>query len=241
MEPAIHISNLSVTLDRQVEVLKNIQMELPAGKLIGFIGPSGAGKTTLIRCIIGSLKVPKDSVVVLGKPAGSKDLRRNIGYMAQNLSVYSDLTVLENLQYFGTMIGIPRAEAKPRINNILETVDLIEKTDDLVSDLSGGQRQRVSLAVALLGDPKLLVLDEPTVGLDPALRVRLWDLFARLATQGRTLIISSHSMDEAERCDDLVLLRDGAVIAHSSPEALKQQTGTHSIEQSFLQLVGEKK
>lgn len=236
MDIAVKINNLSVTLGGRVKALNDVSIELPAGKMIGVIGPSGAGKTTLIRTIVGRLKVANDSVQVFGLSAGSSELRNTVTYMTQGLSVYSDLTVHENLVYFATMSG----QSKDEVEKVLEQVDLLDKADVLVENLSGGQKQLVSLAVALLGSPKLMVLDEPTVGLDPVLRDNLWDLFAKLAKQGTTLIISSHSMDEASRCDDLVLIREGEIIAHSSPKKLLEQTRTNSVEQGFLKLVGHK-
>jgi ABC-2 type transport system ATP-binding protein len=160
--------------------------------------------------------------------------------MTQELSVYPDLTVRENLRYFAIMSGQPRKHVNQAILKALAAVDMTDKAPNLVSSLSGGEKQRVSLAIALIGSPKLLVLDEPTVGLDPVLRESLWGLFASLAVQGQSLIITSHSMDEAERCDDLVLIRDGRLIAHSSPVELRKYTGTRTVEQSFLKLVGEK-
>lgn len=241
MQSAVKIKNLSVTLGGKVEALKNVDLELPAGKTIGVIGPSGAGKTTLIRSIVGRIKITSGSVEVFDLAAGSAKLRKQLSYMTQELSVYPDLTSRENLNYFAAMNGMPKKEIKKRINDSLKTVDLAEKAESLVSDLSGGQKQRVSLAVSLIGSPKLMVLDEPTVGLDPVLRDKLWALFKKLASQGTTLIITSHSMDEAERCDDLVLLRNGKVVAHSTPAELKRQTGTMTIEEAFLKLARGKK
>jgi len=238
MEPAVKINNVSVTLGGHVAALKDVSLELPAGKTIGFIGPSGAGKTTLIRSIVGRLKLEQGSIEVFGQPAGSARLRRELSYMTQELSVYPDLTVQENLRYFAIMTGHPQGQAAAIVHEVLEAVDMRDKAGSLVSNLSGGQKQRASLAVALIGSPRLMVLDEPTVGLDPVLRDRLWKLFNHLASQGTSLIISSHSMDEASRCDDLVLIRGGEVIAHSSPEELRRRTGTKTIEQSFLKLVG---
>lgn len=239
MKPAI-IKNLSVTLGGHVKALKHINLELSEGKITGFIGPSGAGKTTLIRSIVGRLQTPKGSIEVLGHPAGSAELRNAVTYMTQELSVYSDLTVNENLIYFARMSGQSRADAQKSVKELLATIDMPDKAIALVGDLSGGQKQRVSLAVALIGSPKLMVLDEPTIGLDPALRDRLWRLFNEIAARGTTLIISSHSMDEARRCEDLVLIREGEIIAHSSPKELLRKTGTGSVEQAFLKLVGDK-
>jgi len=238
VESSVTVKDLSVTLGGRVKALKNVSVTFPTGKTIGVIGPSGAGKTTLIRAIVGRQHTTSGEIRIFDLPAGSPGLRRQLTYMTQGLSVYSDLTVSENLKYFAVMSGQPKKQIKTLVNDLLKEVDLTDKANVLVSNLSGGQKQRASLAVALIGSPKLMVLDEPTVGLDPVLREKLWDLFARLADRGITLIISSHSMDEANRCDDLVLIRDGELIAHSSPEKLRAQTGTKSIEAAFLKLVG---
>ncbi len=241
MNAAVVIKDLSVTLGKNFVALKNISLELPAGKTIGFIGPSGAGKTTLIRGIVGALGVTPGTIEVLGQPAGMPALRQQVSYMTQELSVYPDLTARQNIAYFAAMLGTPRSAAAKMITDALEAVDLSEQADILVADLSGGQKQRLGLAIALLGSRQLMVLDEPTVGLDPVLRQKLWALFDRLAEQGTTLIISSHSMDEAERCDDLVLIRAGELVAHSSPRELLKKTGCSSVEQSFLKLAGATK
>ncbi len=233
MQPSISFKNVSVTLGG-VPVLKNISVDIPRGKIIGLLGPSGAGKTTLMRVIVGRQRVQKGSAEVLGLPAGSAKLRGRIGYMPQSAAVYPDLTVMENVRYFGAMIGADRH----MVRQVIEMVDLNQQTKQIVATLSGGQRSRVSLAVALLGKPELLALDEPTVGVDPVLRQRLWKIFRSVATTGVTLYVSSHVMDEAERCDDLLLIRDGALLGHDSPEALRQQTHTSSVEAAFLALIG---
>jgi ABC-2 type transport system ATP-binding protein len=237
---AVQLKNVSVVLGGYYQALKHVSVDLPAGRVVGFIGPSGAGKTTLIRSIVGRQKLSGGSITINGLPAGSVKLRSQMSYMTQEVSVYNDLTVQENLRYFATMFGLPRKEMSEAISSILQTVDMSDHAGQLVGKLSGGQKQRVSLAIALIGYPKVMVLDEPTVGLDPVLREQLWQLFRELATQGTTLIISSHVMDEAERCDDLLLIRNGELLAHGSPKALCQQTGTHSVEDSFLKLVGAK-
>lgn len=234
MQPAIQIQAMSVTFGSGFPALKNISVDLPAGRIIGFIGPSGAGKTTLIRSIVGRQKVTKGTVRVFGLPTGSAALRQQIGYMPQEKAVYPDLTVRQNLRYFATMRG---AGAK-QVETVLKETGLSRQADQLVATLSGGQKSRVSLSIALLGSPKLLVLDEPTVGVDPVLRRQLWQLFRRLAASGSTLIVSSHVMDEAGRCDHLLLIRDGRLLAYGSPNELKKQTGTKSVEDSFLALVG---
>jgi ABC-2 type transport system ATP-binding protein len=238
MVNAVAVKNLSIVLGGNFTALKDISVELAAGKITGFIGPSGAGKTTLMRTIVGRQKITRGSVSVLDMPAGSSSLRRRLSYMTQEVSVYEDLTVHENLHYFATMNGQNRAEAKKTVHDVLQTIDMADRAEQLVSSLSGGQKQRVSLAVALLGHPELLVLDEPTVGLDPVLREQLWQLFHRLAGSGTTVIVSSHVMDEAERCDDLLLIRDGQLLAHDTPAELCRQTGSKTVEQSFLKLVG---
>jgi ABC-2 type transport system ATP-binding protein len=240
MEPAIKIKNLSVTLGGQIKALQNINLELPPNKIVGVIGPSGAGKTTLMRVLVGRLQIEKGSVDIFNLPAGSLKLRGELSYMTQALSVFPDLTVEENLSYFAVMIGKRRGEIGQAVDEVLDAVDLKDKKHSLVSDLSGGQKQRASLAVALLGTPKLMILDEPTVGLDPVLRDKLWGLFRKLASQGTSIIVSSHSMEEAERCDDLVLIRNGRVVAHDTPSKMRKSTGTNSIEQSFLKLVDNK-
>lgn len=240
MSDAVQIKNVSVILGGSYRALKQVSVNIPTGQIVGFIGPSGAGKTTLIRSIVGRQRLSEGSITIDGLSAGSAKLRSQISYMTQEASVYDDLTVEENLRYFATMLGIRRNEMSKTISEILRTVDMTSHAKQLVGKLSGGQKQRVSLAVALLGYPKLMVLDEPTVGLDPVLREQLWELFRSLATKGITLIISSHVMDEAERCDDLLLIRDGELLAHGSPKALCGQTGTRSVEDSFLKLVGAK-
>lgn len=240
MDYAVQIKNLSVVLGNRFTALENLTVDLGRGQIVGFIGPSGAGKTTLIRSIVGRQSIAKGSITIFGLPAGSAVLRSQMSYMTQEISVYNDLTVTENIEYFATMFGVPRRQMKELVKGILQTVDLVTQAHHLVDDLSGGQKQRVSLAIALIGYPKLMVLDEPTVGLDPVLREQLWSLFRELTTKGTTLLISSHVMDEAERCDDLLLIRNGELLAHGSPKTLCEQTGTKSVEQSFLKLVGEK-
>jgi ABC-2 type transport system ATP-binding protein len=230
-EPAIRIRELQVRRGGKL-VLPNVSLELPPGRVIGLLGPSGSGKTTLIRAIVGVQITESGSVDVLGLPAGSPPLRARVGYVTQAPSVYGDLTVRENLRYFAQVLDAPNGA----VAEAIETVGLTEQENQVVGTLSGGQRSRVSLASALLGRPELLVLDEPTVGLDPVLRRDLWDTFHRLAQKGATLLVSSHVMDEAERCDELVLLRDGRVVATGTPRALRAETGEMDLEAAFLKL-----
>lgn len=216
------------------EVLHGLTAAIPAGEIMGLIGPSGCGKTTLMRCMVGVQAIQAGSVTVLGQPAGSPQLRRKVGYSTQSPAVYPDLTVAENLQYFASVLSAPHGD----ITQVLEAVGLGALRDQPVAQLSGGERSRASLAVALLGEPELLVLDEPTVGLDPVLREDLWDLFHRLAGSGAvTLVISSHVMDEADRCRRLILMREGSILAQGTPESLRARTGTETLEQAFLRLV----
>jgi ABC-2 type transport system ATP-binding protein len=239
MNTAVKISDLTVSLNNDVTALKNVNLELSSGQTIGIIGPSGAGKTTLINAIVGRLQVPVGSVLVFGVPAGSSELRTKVTYMSQELSIYTDLSVRDNLAYFATMMGQPKAQLRHILSEVMETVGLTDQAETLVDHLSGGQKQRVSLAIALFGSPELIVLDEPTVGLDPLLREHIWQVFTSLVSRGITVVISSHSMEEASRCDDLVLIRDGEIVAHSSPHEFLASTHTSSVEAGFLKLIGK--
>jgi ABC-2 type transport system ATP-binding protein len=229
---AVAIEDLRVVRGRRV-VLDGVSLDVHAGVVTGLLGPSGSGKTTLMRALVGVQRVAGGSVVVLGEPAGSPSLRPRVAYVTQAPSVYGDLTVRENLRYFARILHAP-AE---RVSAVIDQVFLDDVADRVVGRLSGGQRARVSLATALLGEPELLVLDEPTVGLDPVLRRELWDAFHRLADAGAALLVSSHVMDEAERCDELVLLRDGAVLANGTPAELRARTGADALDEVFLRLV----
>jgi ABC-2 type transport system ATP-binding protein len=230
--PAVEVEDLRVQRGKR-EVLHGITVEVPQGQVVGLLGPSGCGKTTLMRAIVGVQIVKSGRVTVLGRPAGSPSLRRRVGYVTQDASVYDDLTVRQNLEYFRAVLGAPKSD----VGRVIEETRLTDEASSLVGNLSGGQVSRVSLAAALLGQPELLILDEPTVGLDPLLRVELWTLFRELAAQGRALLVSSHVMDEAARCDRLVLLRDGIILADDTPAALYEATGTSDMEQVFLTLI----
>lgn len=218
-------------------ILQNISIAVPAGEIVGLLGPSGAGKTTLMRAIVGRQKLTAGQVNVLGQPAGTASLRSRVGYVTQAPSVYKDLTVLENLRYFAAISGAPRE----RVAEVIETVGLTGHEHQIAGSLSGGQLSRISLAAALMGEPDLLVLDEPTVGIDPLMRRDLWNRFRVLAEAGTTLLVSSHVMDEAAHCDELLLLRDGRLLAYGSQAALFEQTHTKDVESAFLALVGDKR
>lgn len=230
--PAVAIDKLQIKRGGQ-DVLRSLTFEVKAGAVVGLIGPSGSGKTTLIRTIVGLQQITSGRADILGLSAGSAPLRDKVGYMAQASSVYEDLTVMQNVRYFARILGYPRAEAE----RVIHDVDLESQKKQVVSTLSGGQKARVSLAIALLGRPALLVLDEPTVGLDPVLRRDLWNLFDDLAAGGTALIISSHVMDEASRCDQLLLLRGGKLIANDTVDSILKQTETGDVESAFLKLV----
>ena len=234
MAAAVDVAGLTVRRGPHT-VLDGLDLRVPVGQVVGLLGPSGAGKTTLMRAIVGVQEVQGGTVTVLGRPAGSPELRRRVGYVTQAPSVYADLTVTENLRYFATVLRSSSGDA----DRVLEQVDLVRYARTRVGDLSGGERSRVSLAVALLGAPELLVLDEPTVGLDPVLRRDLWDLFGRLRDDGASLLVSSHVMDEASRCDRLLLMRDGALVADATETELLERTGTDDVEHAFLALVEE--
>jgi ABC-2 type transport system ATP-binding protein len=214
-------------------VLRGVSLRVAGGSVTGLLGPSGSGKSTLMRSIVGVQIVAGGAVEVLGLPAGSASLRRRIGYVTQAPSVYSDLTVLENLRYFARVVDV----GPGRVSAVLDSVGLSAFATRLTSTLSGGERARVSLASALLGEPELLVLDEPTVGLDPVLRTELWQKFHELAHEGATLLVSSHVMDEAGECDQLLLMRDGVLLEQSTPDDLRRDTGQDDLAKAFLAVI----
>jgi ABC-2 type transport system ATP-binding protein len=229
---ACEVDGLRVVRGRR-EVVHGLTFSIDRGEVVGLLGPSGCGKTTLMRAIVGVQIVAGGTVTVLGHPAGSRALRRRVGYSTQNPAVYVDLSVRENLRYFASVLGAPRGDA----DRAIEEVGLGGARHQTASSLSGGQLHRASLAIALLGEPELLVLDEPTVGLDPVLRGELWELFHELAGRGATLLISSHVMDEAARCERLLLMREGRLLADDTPDALRASTGAHDLEEAFLRVI----
>ncbi|MGW5325083.1 ABC transporter ATP-binding protein [Streptomyces sp. NPDC004014] len=236
---AVHADDLTVVRGPRT-VLHHLGFTVARGQVTGLLGPSGCGKSTLIRSIVGTQAKVSGTLSVLGLPAGHATLRSRIGYVTQAPSVYDDLTVRQNLDYFAAILdpGRTRSDRRADVARVLADVDLTSHADALAGNLSGGQRSRVSLAVALLGTPELLVLDEPTVGLDPVLRRDLWHLFHGLAAdRGVTLLVSSHVMDEAERCHRLLLMREGRILAEGTPDDLRTRTGTDTVEAAFLRLV----
>lgn len=231
-QPAVSVEHLTVVRGKRT-ALDDVMVHIAPGTITGVLGPSGCGKTTLIRSIVGTQVIAKGAVTVLGRPAGSAELRHRVGYVTQDATVYQDLRVVDNVRYFASLYGTGAAAADEAIAN----VGLTDHRTALCGNLSGGQRTRVSLACALVAHPEVLVLDEPTVGLDPVLRVDLWEQFRHLAGRGTTLLVSSHVMDEADHCGDLLLLREGRLLAHTTPTQLREDTGCQSLEEAFLSVI----
>ncbi|WP_137145291.1 ABC transporter ATP-binding protein [Mycolicibacterium sp. CR10] len=229
---AIDIKELRVVRGGRV-ALDDVTVQVARGAVTGLLGPSGCGKTTLMRSVVGTQIVAGGSVTVLGKPAGAAELRHRVGYVTQDATIYPDLRVLDNVRYFAALCG---SDARD-VDEAIAAVGLDDHRKALAANLSGGQRTRVSLACALVAHPDLLVLDEPTVGLDPVLRADLWERFDALARQGTTLLVSSHVMDEADHCEDLLLMRDGRILAHSTPTRLREDTQCQSLEEAFLSII----
>ncbi len=232
MTSAISISKLTVIRDGKV-IVHEFDLEIESGKILGLLGPSGSGKTTIMRSVMGLQRLTKGAIRVFGTPAGHKSLRTRVSYSTQDASIYRDLTCSENIEYFRAMQGI----SSNSTGEILELVDLTNNRKQLAATLSGGERARLALATALVGKPEILILDEPTVGLDPLLRRDLWKLFHRFTSEGKTLLVSSHMMEEADHCDELVLLRGGAILAKGSPAQLRKKSGHENMNSLFISLV----
>ncbi|MEU4650945.1 ABC transporter ATP-binding protein [Nocardia fluminea] len=229
---AVQVADLTVKRGKR-HVLHGLTLDIPRGSITGVLGPSGCGKTTLLRSVVGTQLVESGTVTVLGEPAGSAGLRRRVGYVTQAPSIYADISVRDNVAYYAALYGRDRDDTE----TALVAVGLADHADQLGDQLSGGQQTRASLACALVGKPELLVLDEPTVGLDPVLRVELWKQFRELAAAGTTLLVSSHVMDEAEHCDKLLLMREGELLAQLSPDELRERTDEQNLEAAFLTLI----
>ncbi len=234
VDDAIVVEHLRVVRGVR-EVLPDLSVRVPRGQVIGLLGPSGGGKSTLMRAVVGVQVIAGGTVTVLGEEAGSPALRRRVGYLTQAPSVYGDLTVRDNVDYIAKVMGV----GSDATDRAIATVDLTDHADARVENLSGGQESRANLACTLVGDPEVLVLDEPTVGLDPVLRRDLWDMFRGLAAQGRTVLVSSHVMDEAVRCDRLLLLREGRILSDSTLPELLERTGAADAEEAFLALIDQ--
>lgn len=236
MDQILDLTGKNIRVEKAGEaILDDLNFTIQPGKITGLIGPSGSGKTTLMRSIVGVQRLSSGSLRISGWDAGDKALRYRIGYVTQTPAIYLDLTVWQNLRYFATIAGANKAQ----INEVMSTVRLSDKKDQLVEKLSGGQRARVSLAIALLGNPDILVMDEPTVGLDPILRQELWKLFGDLAKNGKIVFVSSHVMDEAERCEQLLLMRSGKLLWTDSKADLLKKTNTTSVESAFIKMIKE--
>ena len=237
-KPAIELNNVSFNYNN-IKALNDLSLQVPTGMSFGLLGPNGAGKTTLIRLLVGLLKPKSGSVQILGQTP-SRKTSRFIGYMPQLHSLYSELSVVQNVDFFAKIYGLTnKYERNQRVEEAIALVDLWQRRKDSILKLSGGMKQRVSLACTIVHKPPLLFLDEPTVGLDPELRVTFWEHFTTLTKQGTTIIISSHTMDDAARCDHLALMRDGKIIAQGTPGELQQATGkpTTTLEDAFLYFI----
>ncbi len=233
MSHMVEIQNVAHSFGKEA-VLKNIDLTVNKGEIFGLLGPSGAGKTTLVKMIVGILEADQGEILVEGKKSPSLSLMKEIGYMAQSDALYHELSAKENLDFFGAIYGLKKKERNERIKEVLKVVDLTNHVNKLVNNYSGGMKRRLSLAASLLHEPKLLVLDEPTVGIDPVLRQAIWDELQQLKNEGMTILVTTHVMDEAEKCDRLAMLRDGRIIACDTPEKLKEQQGVATIEEAFL-------
>jgi len=234
--PAISVRGLGKKFG-EVTALADVTLEVPSGLVLGLLGPNGAGKTTLIRILLGLTRPTTGDATIFGRPVDHRGARARVGYMPQDLAVYTDLTVEENLELFGRLYGLGGARLEARTREVLALVRLTERRRSLVAELSGGMRRRVSFATALLPDPDLFLLDEPTVGVDPELRSEFWEYFHRLTEGGKTIVLTTHYLEEANRADRVVFLHAGAVLATGSPEEVKARTGAESLEDAFLRLV----
>lgn len=239
METAIETYELTKRFG-DLTAVDNLNLKIRKGEIFGLIGPNGAGKTVTIKMLLGILKPTKGRVIVLGEEIPNGEVLKRIGYMPQETALYEDLTAHENIQLFGEIYGVNRSQLGEREDELLKFVGLIEWKNAIVSDFSGGMKSRLSFACSLIHQPELLFLDEPTVGIDPPLRASFWSHFKELTKKGVTILITTHYMDEASRCDRVGLIRNGRLLAVDTPKALKSKTGMESLEDVFLALLEEK-
>lgn len=236
-QPPVAVSHLRKVFGRgshATRALDDVTFDVLPGETFGLIGPNGSGKTTLIRILLGIATATGGEARVLGRRMPDRRVARGIGYMSQASALYADLSVFENLAFFGSLYGLRGRPLRRRIDETVALVDLTDRRDSLVGALSGGMRQRISLGAALIHEPKLLFLDEPTVGIDPELRVEFWEYFARLNGLGVTILVSTHHLDEARRCHRLALLRFGSLLALDTPANLLHASGQDDFDQAFL-------
>lgn len=233
MTPSIVVNQVSKSFGKK-EVLQNVDLTVVPGQIYGLIGPSGSGKTTLVKLIVGMDRPSKGDIRVLDTPVPNLKLLQKIGYMAQSDALYNDLTARENLAFFASLFKLKKQEQTERIAYAADLVHLTSELSKKVQAFSGGMKRRLSLAIALIQDPQVLILDEPTVGIDPELRLSIWQELYRLKNDGKTILVTTHVMDEAEKCDELAMIRDGRLITSGSPAELKEQYGIQSLEEVFL-------
>jgi ABC-2 type transport system ATP-binding protein len=239
LSPVVETKQLVKQFDK-LRVINNLDMTIQAGETFGLIGPNGSGKTTLIRMLVGLLRPTSGSIRVLGERLPNSRVAEKIGYMTQSSALYLDLTARENLRFFATIYGLYGKKQEKRINEMLERVELADRANDVVNKFSGGMRQRLSLACALVHSPRLALLDEPTVGVDPGLRRSFWEYFHQLNQDGVTIIVSTHHLDEAARCTRLGLMGFGDLLAQGTPQELLQQSGKEDMEDAFLYFASSK-
>jgi ABC-2 type transport system ATP-binding protein len=240
MTASIRINHVTKRFGK-TDVLKDIHLTVEPGQIYGLIGPSGAGKTTLVKIIVGMDRPTEGEVRVLNTSVPNLAILQKIGYMAQADALYTDLTGEENLAFFASLFSLKKAEQQTRIHYAADLVNLTADLKKRVQAYSGGMKRRLSLAVALIQDPEILILDEPTVGIDPELRLSIWKELYRLRDAGKTIVVTTHVMEEAEKCDQLAMVRDGSILISGSPAELKEQYSITSLEEVFLLAGGEQK
>lgn len=235
----ISIKNVNKSFGKK-QVLFDINLNVPNFEILGLLGPSGSGKTTLVKMIAGVDMPSSGEIHVLNVKMPKLSMMYSIGYMAQSDALYNELTAKENLEFFASMYNMSKEKQKERIIAVMDLVNLTDHLNKQVKQYSGGMKRRLSLAISLIHQPKVLILDEPTVGIDPVLRKSIWEELYKLAKEGTTIVVTTHVMDEAEKCDSLGMIRDGHLIAKGSPEELKKATNSKTLEEAFLTYGGIK-